>query len=85
MGQFLFPMVMTAIMHGLACWFDVEFQGSSSTVVLSTSPESPGTHWYQCRLMLSEPVAVNRTQTVSGNLHFEANNSFSYTITFTGE
>lgn len=78
-------MFLAAIMHGLACWFDIEFQGTTQTVVLSTSPEAPGTHWYQCRLMLREPVAVNRTQTVSGNLHFEANTSFSYTISFSGE
>lgn len=33
------------IMHGLGCWFDIEFRGTGSVVVLSTGPDSPGTHW----------------------------------------
>eukprot|EP00952_Eustigmatos_sp_NYUAD-ZCMA_P003100 13491-Eustigmatos_ZCMA.PRE.1 len=70
-------------MHGLGCWFDIEFRGSTSTVVLSTSPDSPGTHWYQCRLLLPEPIAVNRTQTVSGTLRFDANDSYSYELKLT--
>ena len=68
-------------MHGLAGWFDIDFRGSGATVVLSTSPGSPGTHWYQCRLLLPEPIAVNRGQTVSGVLRFAANDSFSYDLT----
>lgn len=74
----------TAIMHGLGCWFDIDFKGSTSTVVLSTSPGTPGTHWYQCRLLLAEPLAVNRGQTVSGVLKFAANESFSYDLELTG-
>ena len=36
--------------HGLACWFDVAFEGSSDTRHLSTAPGLPVTHWYadQC-------------------------------------
>lgn len=80
---FSFVVERTAIMHGLGCWFDIEFRGSTSTVVLSTGPECPGTHWYQCRLLLPEPLAVNRTQTVSGTLKFDANESYSYELTLT--
>ena len=32
--------------HGLACWFDVAFEGSSDTRHLSTAPGLPVTHWY---------------------------------------
>lgn len=67
-------------MHGLGCWFTVDFIGSTSRVVLSTAPDEPGTHWYQCRLLLPTPMAVNASQTVSGNLHFVANKKFSYDI-----
>lgn len=74
---------MTAIMHGLGCWFDLEFIGSAANVVLSTSPGSPGTHWYQCRLLLPEPIAVNRGQVLSGILAFQANEHFSYDLTLT--
>ena len=49
---------------------------------LSTGPEHPATHWYQCRLLLREPLAVNATQTVSGVLRFKANKRLSYDITF---
>lgn len=77
---FRFVIDRTAIMHGLGCWFTVDFLGSTSRVVLSTAPDQPGTHWYQCRLLLHTPIAVNATQIVSGNLHFVANKKFSYDI-----
>jgi hypothetical protein len=67
-------------MHGLAGWFDLTFMGSQKSVTLSTSPDSPGTHWYQCRLLLREPLAVNRGQSVRGSLTFTANEHFSYQI-----
>lgn len=81
---FSFEIERTAIMHGLGCWFTVDFIGSTSRVVLSTAPEAPGTHWYQCRLLLSTPIAVNATQVVTGNLHFVANKKFSYDIDMEG-
>nr|CCA27260.1 histonearginine methyltransferase putative [Albugo laibachii Nc14] len=77
---FRFCIEKTAILHGLACWFTVSFNGSRSRVVLSTAPNAPGTHWYQCRLLLPEPIAVNTTQSVSGSLHFKANEKYSYDI-----
>jgi histone-arginine methyltransferase CARM1 len=67
-------------MHGFAGWFDISFIGLASTVVLSTAPELPGTHWYQCRLLLKDPIAVNRGQTISGSFTFRANEFFSYYI-----
>ncbi|KAL7694392.1 putative protein arginine N-methyltransferase, S-adenosyl-L-methionine-dependent methyltransferase [Plasmopara halstedii] len=77
---FHFVVERTAIMHGLGCWFTVDFLGSDARVVLSTSPHDAGTHWYQCRLLLSTPIAVNASQKISGNLHFVANKKFSYNI-----
>lgn len=73
----------TAIMHGIAGWFDIDFLGTQETVTLSTAPDAPGTHWYQCRLLLLEPLAVNRGQHVVGKLHFHANASFSYYVDMT--
>ncbi|ETW00356.1 hypothetical protein H310_07002 [Aphanomyces invadans] len=77
---FRFECNKTAIMHGLACWFTVDFIGTNATVVLSTGPWDTGTHWYQCRLLLKQPIAVNSSQAIYGNLHFTANNKFSYDI-----
>lgn len=78
---FRFTIERTAIMHGLGCWFDLSFDGTLSQVVLSTAPDQPGTHWYQCRLLLEEPLAVNKGQCVSGSLAFAANDKFSYDLT----
>uniref|UniRef100_A0AAV1TF50 type I protein arginine methyltransferase n=1 Tax=Peronospora matthiolae TaxID=2874970 RepID=A0AAV1TF50_9STRA len=77
---FHFVVERTAIVHGLGCWFTVDFVGSDARVVLSTAPQDAGTHWYQCRLLLSTPVAVNASQSISGNLHFVANKKFSYDV-----
>lgn len=78
---FEFTITRTALCHGLACWFDVVFDGSSQRLVLSTGPNAAGTHWYQCRLLLREPLAVNAGQKVSGTLHMVANERFSYNLT----
>ena len=70
---------------GIACWFDVCFNGSENLVRLSTSPREPATHWYQCRLLLPQPIAVNRTQIVSGLMKMVANERKSYTISLTSK
>jgi hypothetical protein len=70
-------------MHGFAGWFDLDFCGSAETIHFSTAPECPGTHWYQCRLLFREPLAVNRGQFVSGTMRFQANEFFSYYIDMT--
>jgi histone-arginine methyltransferase CARM1 len=75
-----FEINKTALLHGLACWFDVNFNGTDTQIKLCTGPRAPHTHWYQCRLMFKEPLAVNRTQTVTGNMHFKVNEKSSYHI-----
>jgi type I protein arginine methyltransferase len=72
-------------MHGIAGWFDISFLGTAEHVTLSTSPECPGTHWYQCRLMFQSPLAVNRGQYVSGNMRFTVHDEFSYYIDTTAQ
>jgi histone-arginine methyltransferase CARM1 len=68
----------TALCHGLAAWFDVAFCGSSEEVVLRTGPAAPGTHWYQVRILLREPIAVNAGQRLQGELVCTANARYSY-------
>ena len=80
---FEFTVGRLGICHGLAAWFDVAFVGSTATVVLSTAPGQPGTHWYQCRLLLTEPIAVNAGQVLKGSLRMVANARYSYDITLT--
>jgi len=81
--EFNFRIDKTAIMHGFGCWFDISFDGTTSSVILSTSPDCPATHWYQCRLLFAEPLAVNKSQFVYGNMKFVANDKFSFNITIT--
>jgi histone-arginine methyltransferase CARM1 len=78
---FEFVIARTSLCHGLALWFDVAFDGSAQRVVLNTGPYHPGTHWYQCRLLLREPLAVNAGQRVRGTLHMAANEKYSYNLT----
>lgn len=53
-------MSKTAILHGYALYFDAYFTGKDYTVVLHTGPDHPATHWYQTRLLIPEPLGVNR-------------------------
>ena len=78
-----FTVVRTAILHGIAAWFDVLFDGTAHKVSLSTGPYTAGTHWYQCRLLMEAPIAVNAGQAVSGLLEFQANDKYSYDIKLT--
>jgi len=47
--------------HGMCIWFDVIFKGSDKTVVLSTAPGSPETHWKQTVLFLSKELIFDIT------------------------
>lgn len=51
----------TALMHGYMLYFDAFFDGDDLKQVLHTGPEHPATHWYSTRLLLEEPVGVNKT------------------------
>jgi type I protein arginine methyltransferase len=77
---FWFTIDRTAILHGIAGWFDVLFDGTSHKITLSTGPYTAGTHWYQCRFLLPDPLAVNRGQEVAGEMVFVANDKYSYNI-----
>ncbi|WCJ23498.1 Histone-arginine methyltransferase CARMER [Euphorbia peplus] len=69
--------------HGLACWFDVLFNGSSVQRWLTTAPGAPTTHWYQLRCVLSQPLYVMAGQEITGRLHMVAHKAQSYTIHLT--
>jgi len=75
-----FVIKKTTLMHGISSWFDSNFTGSLNETVLSTSPYNPPTHWYQIRLLLPEPLAINKGQKIIGFIHFKANNIRSYYI-----
>jgi len=77
---FDFEISQPCLVHGIAGWFDAFFEGTNQTVVLSTAPTCPGTHWYQIRFLLEVPLAVNAGQHVEGTLKMEANNLQSYYI-----
>ena len=54
-------------MHALVCWFDVEFKGPDSTLLLSTSPFKKSTHWSQTIFYLETPVKLSPDYPVEGN------------------
>ncbi|XP_010914428.1 probable histone-arginine methyltransferase CARM1 [Elaeis guineensis] len=69
-----------AMLHGLACWFDVLFNGSSVQSWLNTAPGAPTTHWYQLLCVLPQPMYVMAEQEITGHLHLVAHHGQSYTI-----
>ncbi|XP_022959455.1 probable histone-arginine methyltransferase 1.4 [Cucurbita moschata] len=72
-----------ARIHGLACWFDVLFNGSTVQRWLTTAPGAPTTHWYQLRCVLSQPIYVMAGQEITGRLHMVSHSAQSYTIYLT--
>jgi histone-arginine methyltransferase CARM1 len=81
---FQFTIARTAVLHGIATWFDFSFPGTQNTVTIDTGPFSATTHWQQCRLLLETPLAVNASQVISGVLHMTANEHLSYDMTMEG-
>ncbi|KAK4372753.1 hypothetical protein RND71_008137 [Anisodus tanguticus] len=69
--------------HGLACWFDVLFNGSTVPRWLTTAPGAPTTHWYQLRCVLSQPLYVMPGQEITGHLRLVSHKAQSYTIYLT--
>ncbi|VFQ72954.1 unnamed protein product [Cuscuta campestris] len=69
--------------HGLACWFDVLFNGSTVQRWLTTAPGAPTTHWYQLRCVLSQPLYVMPGQDITGQVRLVAHKAQSYTIFLT--
>lgn len=69
--------------HGLACWFDVLFNGSTVQRWLTTAPGATTTHWYQLRCVLSQPLYVMPGQEITGQLHMVAHTAQSYTLNVT--
>jgi len=75
-----FQMTTTALIHGLAFWFDVSFDGTNSQVWLSTAPTQPLTHWYQVRCLFLKPLTVNQGKTIKGHAILHSNRKQSYDV-----
>jgi hypothetical protein len=50
------------VIHGVACWFDVQFPGTQQPMWLSTAPGMAATHWFQLRCVLQVlPLSLQDT------------------------
>ncbi|KAM9766924.1 histone-arginine methyltransferase CARM1-like [Menidia menidia] len=65
---FVFTLLQSGLVHGLAFWFDVAYLGSKTTVWFSTAPSEPLTRWSQVRCLLQTPLFAKLGQTLSGNV-----------------
>ncbi|XP_074521100.1 histone-arginine methyltransferase CARM1 [Halichoeres trimaculatus] len=80
---FVFSLLQSGLIHGLAFWFDVAYLGSKSALWLSTSPSEPPTCWSQVRCLLQTPLFAKLGQTLSGTVLMIANSRQSYDIHIT--
>eukprot|EP00053_Salpingoeca_punica_P011299 m.100923 g.100923 ORF g.100923 m.100923 type:complete len:471 (+) comp15639_c2_seq10:62-1474(+) len=77
---FVYQFAVPTLVHGMASWFDVSFDGSTEQVILSTAPTTPLTHWYQVRCLFDRPLLVTPGNTLQGELRLKANRIQSYDI-----
>lgn len=62
----------SSLIHGFAMWFDVDFKGPldeenkviTNSVVLSTAPMAPPTHWKQTVIFLPSPFSVDTGEVI---------------------
>ena len=72
------------VVHGIASWFDVLFDGTTNPRYLSTAPGLPTTHWFQLRFVLEQPISIYRPgETISGVMNLKAHSRQSYDIFLT--
>ena len=79
------------VAHGLAWWFDVEFDvrnpiGSSTRNgqnrrFLTTAPVAPTTHWFQIRLPFRDAMKINRNERLETETEMIASANQSYAVT----
>ncbi|KAL8269573.1 hypothetical protein Esti_006490 [Eimeria stiedai] len=78
--SFTFEVTAPCVIHGVATWFTVEFEGSDFCVGFSTGPEGAPTHWFQLRLLMRPAIAANGGQKVKAELVMKATQQQSYKI-----
>lgn len=66
------------MVHGVGCWFDIFFDGTSKGEWLTTAPGCATTHWFQLRCVLPQPLCVVSGSTVTGSLRLKAHAKQSY-------
>jgi len=68
------------VVHGIASWFDVLFDGTNLKQWLSTAPGQPTTHWFQLRCVLQTPLHLRAKQKITGEMVLKAHSRQSYDI-----
>eukprot|EP01025_Chloroclados_australasicus_P006194 TRINITY_DN12017_c0_g2_i2.p1 TRINITY_DN12017_c0_g2~~TRINITY_DN12017_c0_g2_i2.p1 ORF type:complete len:557 (-),score=33.73 TRINITY_DN12017_c0_g2_i2:190-1860(-) len=80
---FEYQIFHNCVVHGIASWFEVSFQGSQSTKILSTAPGLAPTHWHQMRFVLRQPIIIKEPSRLAGCITMIAHDRQSYDITLT--
>ncbi|GMH39299.1 hypothetical protein BSKO_07197 [Bryopsis sp. KO-2023] len=77
--------VRPCMIHGIACWFDIFFDGSTRGEWLSTAPGHPATHWFQLRCVMQKPLWATGGCQVVGKMRLVAHARQSYDVHVTLE
>ncbi|XP_014284743.1 uncharacterized protein Art8 [Halyomorpha halys] len=68
--------------QGVCIWFDVKFPVPTGSVVLSTSPYGPETHWKQTVIVLPDEIILEDHEPVAFEITFLKMQLRNYQITF---
>lgn len=68
--------------QGVCIWFDVKFPIPTGSVVLSTSPYGPETHWKQTLVVLPDEILLEDHEPVAFEITFLRMERRNYQITF---
>lgn len=71
--EFSFTSMISEVLSGFVVWFDVSFDTDDPNhpILLSTSPESPETHWCQVLLPWTEGPTVTQDQKIEGRIEMK--------------
>jgi len=72
-----------SVMHGFCFWFDVTFEGSDTTITLSTSPAQPKTHWKQTVICFADIFTLKPSDPIECAVTFsvDKDNARRYDLT----
>jgi protein arginine N-methyltransferase 1 len=60
-------------MHAFIAWFDVEFSKCHKPIYITTSPQSPYTHWKQTVFYIEDVLSVSEGDAISGYISCKPN------------
>ena len=81
--KFHYRIYKKGVIHGVAFWFSVVFNGSNHIITLDTGPNKKYTTYYQSKLLIAQPLGVEEGQNITISISMKFDRLMSYVVKMT--